>query len=405
MVRRGAIAAERRAPAAQGRPPRAPSWRRAAGLTLVELMITLVVGGLVSAAAFTFFVGQRRVYSTQAKILDIQQNLWGAMDALTRFVRSAGNGMVGCVHVGDPPPGSATAPLTGLRIYQNGPPATVSRLAPLWILNGPGGAPDKITIAFGSGFGTFVDSQLGASVATATDTIATPAGQGAIFRAGDFAVLLDATSAPQGPPVGDRGCTLFQVTSADSVTGILGHAGTSSWNPTLNAAGYIPFLYAGGPSGAAGLRNIGTLNWVEFSVDSTGAPATPPRLVMRRLDGITGSTAAVTMAEGIEDLQVAYACDTDPPAPNGDGIFSEGTDAASMKTDEWIYNVAGDVPSTACNRPTAIRITLLARSHDPDTLLAGVATNAKPAVEDGVAGTPDSFRHRALTTTVFPRNR
>jgi prepilin-type N-terminal cleavage/methylation domain-containing protein len=380
--------------------------RRAAGLTLVELMVTLVVGGLVSSGAFMFFVGQHRVYSTQSKILDIQQNLWGAMDALTRFVRVAGMGLVGCVHVGDPPPGSAAAPQTGLRIFQAGPPAQVSRLAPLWILNGTAGAPDKITVVFGSGgFGTFVDSQLGTSVATATDNISTPANQGAIFRKNDFALLLDATAAPQGPPVGDRGCTLFQVTSADSVTGLLGHDGTSVWNPTINMAGYIPFLYAGGPSGAAGLRNIGTLNWVEFSIDSTGAPAVPPRLVMKRLDGITGSTAAVTMAEGIEDMQIAYACDTDPPPPNGDGVFTEGTDAASMKTDEWMYNVSGDVPGTDCIRPTAIRITLVARSHDADTLLSGMTTNAKPAVEDGVAGAHDSYRHRVLTTTVFPRNR
>ena len=379
--------------------------RRAAGLTLVELMITLVLGGVVSSAAFMFFVGQRRVYTTQAKILDIQQNLWGAMDALTRFVRSAGMGMTGCVMSGDPPPGGATAPQTGLRIYQNGPPAAVSRLAPIWIQNGVAGAPDSITVVFGSGFGTFVDSKLGASVATATDPIATPANQGALFRVNDFALLLDATSAPQGPPVGDRGCTLFQVTSVDNVTGVLGHAGTSTWNPTVNPAGYIPFLYAGGVNGAAGLRNVGALTWVQFSIDSTGAPVAPPRLVMRRLDGLAGSTAAVTMAEGIEDLQIAYACDTDPPPPNGDGVFSEGTDAASKQIDEWIFNATGDVPTTACNRPQAIRITLLARSHDPDTLLSGVGTNAKAAVEDGAAGTADTFRHRALTTTVFPRNR
>jgi Tfp pilus assembly protein PilW len=110
-------------------------------------MITLVVGGLVSSGAFMFFVGQRRVYSTQAKILNVQQNLWGAMDTLTRFVRAAGTGMVGCVRAGDPAPGSAVAPQTGVRIYQKGPPATVTRLAPLWILNGAAGAPDKITIA------------------------------------------------------------------------------------------------------------------------------------------------------------------------------------------------------------------------------------------------------------------
>jgi hypothetical protein len=57
-----------------------------------------------------------------------------------------------------------------------------------------------------------------------------------------------------------------------------------------------------------------------------------------------------------------------------------------------------------CNRPDAVRVTLIARSLTSDSLLSGVAANAKPAVEDGVAGTPDSFRHRVVTTTVFLRD-
>jgi prepilin-type N-terminal cleavage/methylation domain-containing protein len=391
-----------------GAPParRPPPRRGAAGMTLVELMITLVVGSIVSGAAFVFFVGQRRVYATQAKILSIQQNLWGAMDTLTRFSRSAGGGMIGCVRAGDPPPGGPVAPATGFRAYRRGPPEEVLRLAPLWIQNGSNGAPDKLTVVFGSGaFGTFSDANLAASVTSATDAIAAPAGQGAIFRASDFAILLDHTAAPQGPPVGDRGCTLFQVTSADAGTGALGHAGTSTWNPTSNIASFIPFPYVGGGTPRAGLRNIGVLNWVEFSIDATGAPEVAPRLVMRRLDGTTGPTTPMTLAEGIEDLQIAYACDTLPPPPAGDGVFTEGTDDGSKKTDEWIFNVAGDVPTADCNRPQALRITLVARSTEPDSTLDAVKTNAKPAVEDGAPGARDSFRHRVLTTTVFPRNR
>ena len=69
-----------------------------------------------------------------------------------------------------------------------------------------------------------------------------------------------------------------------------------------------------------------------------------------------------------------------------------------------MLNTAGDVIPANCNRPDAIRITLVARSITADTLLSGVAANAKPAVEDGVAGAPDSFRHRVVTTTVFLRN-
>ncbi|MES1210303.1 MAG: prepilin-type N-terminal cleavage/methylation domain-containing protein, partial [Pseudomonadota bacterium] len=56
------------------------------GLTLVELMVTLVIAGLVTSSSFLFFAGQRRVYDAQTKVLGVQQNLWGAMDTLTRLV-------------------------------------------------------------------------------------------------------------------------------------------------------------------------------------------------------------------------------------------------------------------------------------------------------------------------------
>jgi hypothetical protein len=160
----------------------------------------------------------------------------------------------------------------------------------------------------------------------------------------------------------------------------------------------VPNTYTGGATPTAGIRDIGTLNWVQFSIDATGQT---PKLMMNRLDGSAGPQV---LADGIEDLQIAYACDSQP-AVTGDGDLSEGTDTATKKADEWTYNVTGDVPVAGCNRPQAVRITIVARSTEADTTLAGLPGNAKPAVEDGVAGATDTFRHRVMTTTVFPRNR
>ena len=106
-----------------------------AGLTLVELMVTLVIAGLVTSSSFVFFAGQRRVYDAQMKVLGVQQNLWAAMDTVSRFVRASGMGMVGCVNTTDPTPTGTTPPQTGLRAYTAGPPAQVIRLAPSWIQN------------------------------------------------------------------------------------------------------------------------------------------------------------------------------------------------------------------------------------------------------------------------------
>jgi len=67
------------------------------GMTLVELMITMIIASIVAASTFMFFAGQQRVYETQTKMLNVQQNVWAAMEVLSRFVRSEGAGMFGCV--------------------------------------------------------------------------------------------------------------------------------------------------------------------------------------------------------------------------------------------------------------------------------------------------------------------
>lgn len=378
--------------------------RRQAGLTLVELMVTLVIAGLVTSSSFLFFAGQKRVYDAQMKVLGVQQNLWAAMDTVARFVRASGTGMIGCVNATDPTPTGATAPLTGLRAYTAGPPAGVIRLAPIWIQNGINGAPDRITVVFGTGtFGNFSDVALGASVQQASDPVTTPLGLTSAFRASEFALLLDTSGLPAGPPLGDRGCTLFQITGIDGAGNTLLRAGTSAWNAPGNPAGLVPFTYVGGAAAKAGIRNFGSLSWVQFFIDSSGPS---PQLMMARLDGLAGPTTPQVLADGIEDLQIAYACDLVPAPPDGpDGAFSEGTDGASRLADEWTYNVAGDVPPAACVRPQAVRLTVIARTTTGDDNLAGMAANAKPAVEDGVAGAKDNFRHRVLTTIVSPRNR
>lgn len=384
--------------------PTAPLPARRArdgGLTLVELMVTMVIAGLVTTSSFVFFAGQRRVYDAQMKVLGVQQNLWAAMDTLARFVRAAGTGMIGCVNATDPTPTGATPPQTGLRVYSGG---AVGRLAPLWIQNGANGGTDRITVVFGSGtFGNFSDVALGASIQRSIDPLVTPIGLTSAFRVGEFVLALDTTGLPAGPPIGDRGCTLYQITGIDAAGNTLQKASTSPWNPPADVPGLVPFDYVGGVAPKAGLRDFGTLSWVQFFIDSTGPS---PRLMMARLDGLAGPTTPQVLADGIEDLQIAYACDLNPPAPAGpDGVFTEGTDLGSRQADEWTYNVAGDVPQAGCVRPQAVRLTIIARTTVGDDNLSGLAANAKPAAEDGLAGARDNFRHRVLTTIISPRNR
>jgi prepilin-type N-terminal cleavage/methylation domain-containing protein len=385
--------------------PRSRRDRHDRGLTLVELLVTITIASFITAATFAFFAGQQRIYDVQSKLLGVQQNLWSSMDTLGRYARLAGKGMLGCVRAdsdlagpdqGDPPCGGTTAPQTGLRVYRSG--TGFLRIAPLWIQNGASGAPDTLTIAYGNGAsGNYTDATLATDIQTGRPMVPINVltGETALFRVNEFLMLIE-----KGQANGDRGCTLFQLTGTDvAANRLLRDAAGSSWNPSADVAEMIPFSYIGGASPTGGVRIFGELTWVQFAIDRTGAPTVPPRLTMNRLDGTRGPEV---LADGIEDMQIAYGCDVAGGA--ADGTLAEGTDSATRRTDEWTYNETGDVEPVGCNRPDAIRITLIARSLTPDNMLASVPGNVKPAAEDGAVGAVDLYRHRVATMAIYPRN-
>ena len=102
------------------------------------------------------------------------------------------------------------------------------------------------------------------------------------------------------------------------------------------------------------------------------------------------------MAEGVEDLEVAVAVDT-----NADGVVTEIGAAAG--DDEWLGNVSGEtIPDPLPVSVRAIRITIVARTTKQFT---GINTFKLGAVEDRAAnGATDNFRRRTLSTIVEIRN-
>ena len=379
---------------------RAPRRRRRdAGLTLVELMITLVVASAVASSTFVFFAGQQRIYETQTKLLNVQQNLWMSMEVMARQLRASGTGMAGC-QTGLVPPGSEGVPNTGVRAWYDGIGAF--RIPPIHIDNGEAGAPDEITFSFfTNASGNYVDGTLDEPITQNFNGSNIKTQDSTPFREGEMIMLFDIRP---NPPNGDRGCTMYQI------TGIAGNSDLAIVNPQLTLECHGPDPGRAGPLRLpAGQHRHPQPGHVDLGallhrLDRRAGPAPAPD---DRRHGQPRSAAI--LADGVEDMQIAYACDTQPGG-NPDGSLSEGTDAASRVADEWTYNQAGDVPPPTCGIPSAIRFTLLGRSLNPDTNLFGtsgsgsVSNSFKAAVEDGVAGAPDDFRHRTLTTTVYPRN-
>ncbi len=64
--------------------------RENSGLTVVELMITLLIGTLLLGALFQTFLGQQKAYAVQEQVVDTQQNARAAIDQMTSEIRMAG---------------------------------------------------------------------------------------------------------------------------------------------------------------------------------------------------------------------------------------------------------------------------------------------------------------------------
>ena len=72
------------------------------GFTLVELMITLAMSGIIVAAIYSAYIIQQKTYYTQGQVVDMQQNIRAALEMMESEIRMAGYD----------PTGNATAAIT-----------------------------------------------------------------------------------------------------------------------------------------------------------------------------------------------------------------------------------------------------------------------------------------------------
>ena len=65
------------------------------GFTLVELMVALVIGAIITAAAFTILTTTSKAVRANEQTVDTQQNVRIAMELLSRDIKMAGFGSPG----------------------------------------------------------------------------------------------------------------------------------------------------------------------------------------------------------------------------------------------------------------------------------------------------------------------
>lgn len=323
-----------------------------AGLALVEVMIAMLIGLFLVGGMMQVFSSSRLTYRVHEATARMQETGRMALEVLSRDVRMAG--FWGCA---------------------SNPASVVNNLNPagsgyidfsaggLAGTDGGAGAPDTFTVRGGSDSGITVEPPYGpqpsASLKVASDN-------GLEF--GDIVLISDCS-----------GADIFQITNANPDTsGTLVHNTGSGVAP-----GNFNATNPGCPgSNAHCLSRVYGADATIFSVEETSYRVEP---------GLSGEPMllrnGVEFLESVEDLQVLYGEDTDPPGAAGFGVANYYVPADQV----------GDM-----GRVISVRFAVVVRSED-ENLTGGTAQGYTVLGSSRVA--LDTRLRQVYTTTVTIRNR
>ena len=327
------------------------SVRRQHGVTLVELMVALALGLLITVAMLKVYVDASRMYRFNEGLARVQENGRFALEFIRRDARVAG--FWGCY---------SDAPLTN----------QISATSDAWLdvaaghitgTNDDGlNSADSITFRSATGSGTSVNTTMtAASDSVSVDSVAT-------ITSGMAALISDCDN-------GD----IFQVTGISGTS--LAHAAGTNTNTSAN----LSKTYASG-------SRVYQAQQSTFCI-ALGADPSQPSL--RRLTNPTsGQTCASNgdeLIEGVENMQILYGEDTDADSEgaNGDGTANRYVPIGTASLD--------------IDRVVSVRLSLLARS-----LNNNLTTAPSPYTFNGTAVTPgatDKYLRKVFTTTITLRNK
>lgn len=355
--------------------PTNPAAPRSRGFTLVELMIALLLGSLLTIALIGFFVYGNRSYRQDDQVSKLQDELRFAMSQITRDLEMAGfwasildpsnisldanltlDGDCGPAVVGPMPGTPAATWVYGDRqpiaYADNATPAQANAAFPCIGI-------DEFPLATAAG-------RIGNPDVVAVKRVASELSYA--VDAGDIDLLGDGDAATPE----DMTPSLVYLQS-NGFTGILFRLN----NAPPAASPLAPYEY---------WRYRPTVYYIRNYTDNPGDGV--PSLC-RKVIAVAGATPSLTdaastecLATGVEDLQVEYGIDTDADAaPN---YYSSTPNAGEL------------------TQLAAARVTLLARSEQRDPHY----TNPKTyTLNPGKVVTPaDSYYRRTLSTTVLLRN-
>ncbi|MFO0775489.1 MAG: PilW family protein [Nitrospiraceae bacterium] len=363
------------------------------GFTLVEVMIAALVTSVIVGAGFGVLVASEKATRTSGQIVDAQQSARLAMELLARDIKLAGYGWQANVNVGNCQvpvalPNTA-APIVPVETNPAGPdtgPDGIRLIVPMTNTQVAGGAAWQLAAPTIPGFST-IQLQNGAVAAMQT------------------AGLLNTTTA-----ISINGSYSAQVIGVNG----------ANLQLAMSANEHISF-----PAGA----QVYLLQCVNYTVANTqalcgniGAPC-----LLRGPVGPNGApNLQVAIADGIEDIQFAYACDGCTVAnPNPDGIIDNQDGVAGFSAGDFITNAPWNLSPVTPTKIRLVQINLVARqtargadqgvgegnvtallTPNPLQISDHNHVNGVFAAGDFGVQTPPytSVRRRVLTRTVDARN-
>jgi len=326
--------------------------RRQRGVTLVELMVALAIGLLVTVAMLKVYVDASGMYRFNEGLARVQENGRFALEFLRRDARVAG--FWGC-H-GDAALTNSIS--TTSDAYNKGFDPKEEEFGHITGTEGGGDNADSVTFRSAAGSGALVTADMSGPDGTITVDNASA------LAPGNAALISDCEN-------GD----FFQVTDISGAALVHAAGAGANIHPYLESE----IAYAAG-------ARVYEARETTFSIQNDPSSGVPT--LYREVIGEDPQP----LVEGIEDMQILYGEDTDADADgdNGDGTTNR-------------YVVFGVDDDFDPDRIVSVRISLLVRSINNN-----LTTEPSPYTFNGstvTPGTTDKYLRKVFTTTVTLRNK
>lgn len=356
--------------------PSPASGHKQAGLSLIDLMVGLAVGLIVTLVVISALGTMTMQRRTAVSGDDAKESGQAALSLIERAAKFAGaglfyNGQLLC---------------TSLNAYHDGTVvADGSALAPVLITDGGSTGSDILTFAY-------ADANGGSSVLNLVNDMPE---NSAVFTVNNRGSLVDGDMTLIGVPGSNRPCTLFQVTGfsgnlsgancsgiTSSCVRILHNSGQSDFNPpnytnTFNDAPRYGSQNSAGIIGPAVVTRLGSFNHQSYRVLCNSLVAHDASAVPTCTASPLAFSDAIPLAGNVVMLQAQYGV-TDDAASD---VVTAWVDASGV---DWASPGADLIP-----RIKAIRVVVVSRGTESGTgTVTSACTNAAGVVNVG----PCSFQ-------------